>query len=125
MGINYNVIESGYETEKVDAMFERIKNKQSVAVLLLTPNSNKKDVYYTGNGHYLNIVDARVNNDTGEKEFLIWETAYENRRDEREGWHTVEEICSVAHDKNGFCEVSAYEIPDANEKTWKYGWVKS
>lgn len=125
MGINYNVIESGYETEKVDAMFERIKNKQSVAVLLLTPNSNKKDVYYTGNGHYLNIVDARENPDTGEKEFLIWETAYENRRDEREGWHTVEEICSVAHDKNGFCEVSSYEIPDANAKTWDYGWIES
>lgn len=120
LGLKYNIIESGKDTEEVDAMFERIKNKQSVAVLLLTPNDNKKDVYYTNNGHYVDIVDARINPETGEKEFLIWETAYENRRDEREGWHTVEEICSVVHDKNGFTEISATEIPNANEKSWDY-----
>lgn len=121
MGVNYNVIESGNDKKEIEAMFERIKNKQSVAVLLLTPNSNKKDVYYTSNGHYVDIVDARINPETGEKEFYIWETAYEDRRDEREGWHTVEEICSVAHDKNAFCEVSKYEIPNANAKTWGDG----
>ena len=120
MGLKYNIIESGKDTEQIDAMFERIKNKQSVAVLLLTPNSDKDDVYYTANGHYVDIVDARINPDTGEKEFLIWETAYENRRDEREGWHTVEEICSVVHDKNGFTEISATEIPNANEKSWNW-----
>lgn len=120
LGLKYNIIESGEDKEQIDAMFERIKNKQSVAVLLLTPNSNKNAVYYTSNGHYVDIVDARINPETGEKEFLIWETAYENRRSEREGWHTVEEICSVVHDKNGFTEISASEIPNANEKSWDY-----
>ncbi len=114
-GLNYNVIEkkSSNFANEIDASLNRVQNKESTIVWQITPGTT--GTYKTGNGHYLNIVNARKD-ESGAWEVEVWESGYAPQRSTREGWHKFEEINKVANNSWSYYEFSSGEIPNADTK---------